>query len=79
LVKVGEPVPELHGAILAVMSSGPGDGPWAVRAANVLGFVFVSEVDVSKQKLKLLAPLSGQLPSRVLVWGSWPEQMELDL
>lgn len=49
------------------------DAPEVVRAATVMGFVYVSDVDEERRKIKLLAPVGGRLSDRPLVLGSWPE------
>lgn len=58
---------------LAVMHASPRDSPEVIRAAGVMGFVYVSDVDEQKRKVKMLAPVSGRLGDRPLVWGKWPE------
>lgn len=58
---------------LAVMHASPKDPPEVVRAASVMGFVYIADVDEEKGKAKILAPLSGRLGDRPLVWGRWPE------
>lgn len=40
-----------------------------VRRATVLGFVFVSGVDVPRKTLKLVTPSGGDLPGTILVKG----------
>lgn len=40
-----------------------------VRRASVLGFVFVSGVDVSRKMLKLVTPSGGDLPGTILIKG----------
>jgi polyribonucleotide 5'-hydroxyl-kinase len=55
------------------MSAGTRDLPDTVRASSVMGFVYVSDVDEERKKIKLLAPVSGRLGDKPLVWGSWPE------
>jgi polyribonucleotide 5'-hydroxyl-kinase len=40
---------------LAVMHASPKDPPEVVRAATVMGFVYVSDVDEERRKIKLLA------------------------
>ncbi|KAL7800258.1 Pre-mRNA cleavage complex II protein Clp1 domain-containing protein [Trichoderma ceciliae] len=57
----------------AVMNASVRDGPDVVRAANVMGFVYVADVDEDRRKIKILAPVSGRLGDRPLVWGKWPE------
>lgn len=58
---------------LAVMNASLQDPPDVIRAASVLGFVYVSDVDEDRGKVKILAPVSGRLGDRPLVWGMWPE------
>ncbi|KAL6826478.1 Pre-mRNA cleavage complex II protein Clp1 domain-containing protein [Trichoderma camerunense] len=57
----------------AVMNASVRDSPDVVRAANVMGFVYVADVDEDRRKIKILAPVSGRLGDRPLVWGKWPE------
>lgn len=57
----------------AIMHAGPKDAPETVRAASVMGFVYVSDVEEEKRKIKLLAPVGGRLGDRPVVWGTWPE------
>ena len=59
------------------MQAEPGDSLESVRDASVVGFVHVSEVDEKKRKVKLLAPLSGRPPRRVMVLGTWPEAVDI--
>ena len=68
-----EPDPLLHNSVLAIVQAEPSDSQESVRDSSVIGFVFVSEVDEKRRKLKVLAPMSGRIPRRVLVWGRWPE------
>ncbi|KAJ4120121.1 Cleavage polyadenylation factor subunit clp1 [Fusarium equiseti] len=58
---------------LAIMHAAPKDAPDVVRAASVMGFLYVSDVDEERRKIKLLAPVSGRLGDQPLVWGKWPE------
>lgn len=58
---------------LAIMHASPKDPPETVRAASVMGFVYVSDVDEERRKIKLLATVSGRLGDQPLVWGKWPE------
>ncbi|KAG6037763.1 hypothetical protein E4U41_004792 [Claviceps citrina] len=69
----GEPSPLMQHWTLAVMHASPKDEPDVVRAATVMGFVYVSDVDGERRKIKLLAPVGGRLGDRPLVLGSWPE------
>ncbi|KAG5934823.1 hypothetical protein E4U53_000593 [Claviceps sorghi] len=58
---------------LAIMHASLKDAPEVVRAATVMGFVYVSDVDEERRKIKLLAPVGGRVGDRPLVLGSWPE------
>lgn len=58
---------------LAIMHASPKDPPETVRAASVMGFVYVSDVDEERRKIKLLSTVSGRLGDKPLVWGKWPE------
>ncbi|KAF4122999.1 polyribonucleotide 5'-hydroxyl-kinase, partial [Geosmithia morbida] len=58
---------------LAIMHASTRDPPEVVRAASVMGYVYVSDVDEERRKIKLLSPVSGRLGDRPMVWGSWPE------
>ncbi|CAD6504722.1 BgTH12-00227 [Blumeria graminis f. sp. triticale] len=68
-----EPGPRMLHCILAVMYASIADPQETVRDASVMGFVYVSEVDEKKRKLKLLAPMNSRMSDRPLVWGNWPE------
>jgi len=63
----------MQNAILAIVHAEPDDAQENIRDASVIGFVYVAEVDEKRNKLKILAPLSGRLPNKAVVWGSWPE------
>ncbi len=63
----------MQNAILAIVHAEPDDAQDNIRDASVIGFVYVAEVDEKRKKLKILAPLSGRLPNKAVVWGSWPE------
>jgi polyribonucleotide 5'-hydroxyl-kinase len=68
-----EPSNSMLHCILAVMYASSHDSVETIRDASVMGFVYVADVDEKKQRLKILAPLSGKLGDRPMVWGSWPE------
>ena len=78
LERVMEMDPELHNSVLTIINAEPTASHAEIRASSVVGFVHVAEVDDKRRRLKLLAPLSGRLPKRTLLWGNWPEQMGLD-
>lgn len=63
----------MQNCVLAVVYALPRDPADVVRAANVMGFVYVADVDEKKRKLRILAPVSARLGDRPLVWGSWPD------
>ena len=63
----------MQNSILAIMHADANDTHENIRDASVLGFVYVAEVDEKKKKVKILAPLSGRLPTGAMVWGRWPE------
>ena len=71
-----EPSPQMQNALVAVVHANINDSQEDIRDASVLGFVFVAEVDEARRKIKVLAPLSGRLPNRALVWGAWPDGID---
>ncbi|EJT72217.1 Clp1 [Gaeumannomyces tritici R3-111a-1] len=73
LEKLTQPLPELAHWTLAMMNASPGDPPDRIRSATVAGFVYVAAVDKERRRMKILAPVSGRLGDRPLVWGRWPE------
>ena len=62
----------LH-CMLAVMYASTNDTQETVRDASVMGFVFVTEVDEKRSRIKVLAPMNTKIVDRPLIWGSWPE------
>ncbi|MCJ1225041.1 Cleavage polyadenylation factor subunit clp1 [Toensbergia leucococca] len=68
-----QPSSLMQNSILAIVHADPNDTQENIRDASVLGFVYIAEVDEKRKKVKVLAPLSGRLPNRAMVWGSWPE------
>ncbi|KAL9128688.1 MAG: hypothetical protein Q9217_002681 [Psora testacea] len=73
--KITRLTPQMQNAILAIVYAGPTDTQDDIRDASVIGFAFVAEVDEKKQKVKMLVPLSGRLPRRVMIWGKWPDRV----
>ncbi|CAK7270528.1 Cleavage polyadenylation factor subunit clp1 [Sporothrix epigloea] len=65
--------PSLAHWTLAVMNAGLHDPPDVIQHAAVLGFVYVAEFDSERRKVRVLAPVSGRLGDRPLVFGKWPE------
>lgn len=68
-----EPEPSMAHWTLAVMNASIHDSPEAIQHATVMGFVYVADVDTDRRKLKILAPVSGRLGDRPVIWGRWPE------
>ena len=63
----------MQNAIFAIVHADPNDSQEDIRDTSVIGFVYVAEVDEKRKKLRLLAPLSGRLPNKAFIWGTWPE------
>lgn len=61
---------EMQNSILVIMQAGSNDSQESIRDASVMGFIYVAEVDEKRKKVKILAPLSGRLPSRAMIWDS---------
>ena len=68
-----QPTPQMQGSVLAIVQADPNDAQENIRDASVIGFLYVAEVDERRKKFKILAPLSGRLPNRAMIWGAWPE------
>lgn len=71
--------PQLQNAVLAIMQAEPTDSQDNIRDASVIGFIYVAEVDETKNKLRILTPASGRLPNKAMIWGVWPEARELSV
>ncbi|KAI1379501.1 Clp1-domain-containing protein [Hypoxylon crocopeplum] len=70
-----EPSLVMQNCILAVVYASVHDSADTIRDSNVMGYVYVADVDEKRRKLKVLAPVSARLGDRPLLWGSWPEPM----
>ncbi|XXG98276.1 hypothetical protein Hte_004599 [Hypoxylon texense] len=70
-----EPSLMIQNCILAVVYASIYDSADTIRDSNLMGYVYVSDVDEKRRKLKILAPVSARLGDRPLIWGSWPEPM----
>ncbi|KAI0860743.1 Pre-mRNA cleavage complex II protein Clp1-domain-containing protein [Xylaria cubensis] len=70
-----EPSMMMQNCVLAVACASVHDAPDTIRDANVMGFVYVADVDEKRHRLRILAPVSARLGDRPLLWGSWPEHM----
>ncbi|KAL2070533.1 hypothetical protein VTL71DRAFT_13559 [Oculimacula yallundae] len=63
----------MHHCMLAVMYANITDSQDTVRDASVMGFVFVTEVDEKRNRIKVLCPMNTRIVDRPMIWGSWPE------
>jgi polyribonucleotide 5'-hydroxyl-kinase len=63
----------MQGSLLAVMHADPTESHQNIRDSSVMGYVYVAEVQEEKHKIRLLAPVSGRIPPKAMIWGSWPE------
>ncbi|KAI1807248.1 Clp1-domain-containing protein [Daldinia bambusicola] len=70
-----EPSLVMQNCILSVVYASIHDSADTIRDSNVMGYVYVAEVDEKRRKLKVLAPVTARLGDRPLLWGSWPEPM----
>ncbi|KAI1470326.1 Clp1-domain-containing protein [Daldinia caldariorum] len=70
-----EPSLVMQNCILSVVYASVHDSTDTIRDSNVMGYVYVAEVDEKRRKLKILAPVNARLGDRPLLWGSWPEPM----
>ncbi|KAI0111491.1 Clp1-domain-containing protein [Daldinia grandis] len=70
-----EPSLMIQNCVLSVVYASIHDSADTIRDSNVMGYVYVAEVDEKRRKLKILAPVSARLGDRPLLWGSWPEPM----
>ncbi|KAI0161049.1 Clp1-domain-containing protein [Hypoxylon sp. FL1284] len=68
-----EPSLTLQNCVLTVVYASIYDNADTIRDSNVMGYVYVADVDEKRKKLKILAPVSARLGDRPLIWGSWPE------
>ena len=62
----------MQNALIAIVQADVNDTQENIRDASVVGFVYIVEVDEKKKKIKVLAPLSGRLPNKAMIWASWP-------
>ena len=64
---------EMLGRLLAIKFC-PGDSDEImIRDSAVMGFLYVSEVDEAKKRVRFLAPHPQRWGDRAMVWGGWPE------
>jgi len=70
LVKVEPDDDTLLHSILAISSANNSD-EHSLLASTITGFIYVSSVDTSKQKMTILSPSPGRLPKQYLIMGSY--------
>ncbi|KAJ9644516.1 Cleavage polyadenylation factor subunit clp1 [Coniosporium apollinis] len=70
-----QPSMMMQNCLLAVTSADPYESEENIRDASIMGYVYVADVDEAKKKVRILAPVSGRVPPKALVWGSWPEDV----
>jgi polyribonucleotide 5'-hydroxyl-kinase len=66
---------DISNCTLALMNASLNDSAADIRRASVMGFVYISDVDSTRRRLKVLAPISGRLSDRPMIWGRWPEPL----
>ncbi|KAF1993002.1 pre-mRNA cleavage complex II protein-like protein Clp1 [Amniculicola lignicola CBS 123094] len=65
----------MQNSLLAITTANPNDRQEVIRDSSVRGYMYVSDVDEAKKKVRLLSPQPGQVPSTAIVWGSFPEDV----
>lgn len=74
--RLTRPVPAMQNCVLAVMNVEPEPAEEEdIRDASVMGFLYVVDVDESRARMTVLAPVAGRIPQRAIVWGGWPEEI----
>ena len=61
----------LQSALLAIKHANPSDSHETIRDASVIGYLYVSDVEEAKQRLKVLSPVGGRIPNKAIIWSSW--------
>lgn len=76
ITKQQPPTQAYANTLIAITHAAPNAGLADIRDSSIMGFVYVSDVDVDKKKLRVLAPVGGRMPGRALVWGKkWPGEV----
>ncbi|KAK4934190.1 Cleavage polyadenylation factor subunit clp1, partial [Elasticomyces elasticus] len=71
------PTLAMQHALLAVMHCRFNESQETIRDTAVKGFVYVSEVNETKKVVRMLVPQASEWSGRALVWGAWPEVVEV--
>lgn len=66
-ITIFQPSVDLLHSVLAVSHA---DSAEAVLTRNIAGFIYVTDVNIERHKITVLAPCPGQLPSKYLIFGS---------
>jgi polyribonucleotide 5'-hydroxyl-kinase len=77
LKKLSGPAPAaLANTLIAITHAPTNSPPVEVRDASVMGFLYVADVDVDKNRMRVLAPIGGRMPAKALIWGrKWPGEV----
>lgn len=67
------PTNEMLGRLVAVKYCEGNSDEITLRDSAVMGFVYVSEVDEQKKRVRFLAPHPQRWGDKALVWGGWPD------
>lgn len=67
------PSAAMTGGLLAIKFCPSNSEEDTVRDSAVMGFLYVSEIDEVKKRVRFLAPHPQRWGDRALVWGGWPE------
>lgn len=61
----------MQSALLAIKHANSTDAHETIRDASVIGYLYVIDVDETKQRLKIMSPIGGRLPNKAIIWSSW--------
>ena len=67
------PSNEMLGRLVAVKHCPGNSNETTIRDSAVMGFLYVSEVDEMKKRVRFLAPHPQRWGDKALVWGGWPD------
>ena len=68
-----QPSNEMLGRLVAVKHCSGNSDEITIRDSAIMGFLYVSEVDETKKRVRFLAPHPQRWGDRALIWGGWPE------
>ena len=67
------PSNEMLGRLVAIKYCPGNSDEFTIRDSAVMGYLYVSEVDEAKKRVRFLAPHPQRWGDKALVWGGWPE------